>query len=30
MTTYLKPGEKIGPQCVLVWDFIDRVFARGF
>ena len=22
--------EKIGPQGVLVWDFIDKVFARGF
>ena len=22
--------QKIGPQCVLVWDFIDKVFARGF
>ena len=22
--------KKIGPQCVLVWDFIDKVFARGF
>ena len=21
---------KIGPQCVLVWDFIDKVFGRGF
>ena len=24
------PSWKIGPQCVLVWDFIDKVFSRGF
>ena len=23
-------NKKIGPQCVLVWDFIDKVFGRGF
>ena len=26
----MKQEEKIGPQCVLVWNFIDKVVARGF
>ena len=22
--------EKIGPQCIPMWDFIDKVVANGF
>ena len=29
ISAFLKKN-KIGPQCALVWDFIDKVVARDF